>query len=159
MKSESNIIQTSNGGRGRFIRYAPVVVWVALIFFASSSSGASNSTSRFIRPLLEWLFPLASDDTLAFYHGYIRKGAHLVIYGSLAAIAWRAFIGSTKTMLSTYPWLASLVLVAVVGSIDEFNQSANPLRTGTASDVLIDLCGGVLAMVLIRLIGGVTDEK
>lgn len=157
MKSESESIQYRNGGRERFIRYAPVVIWIGLILFASSSSGASSTTSRFIRPLLEWLFPLASDETLAFYHGYIRKSAHLFIYGGLALLGFRAFAGSSVALLRRFPFLLSLILVGLVGALDEFNQSFNALRTGTPWDVVIDLVGGLCAGVLIlvyRRLGG-----
>ena len=140
-----------DSGRGRFNRYAPVILWIALIFYLSSSSGASANTSRFVRPLLEWLFPLASEDLLAIYHGYVRKCAHLFIYGGLTLLSYRAFVGSSIGWIGRLPYVWALGLVAVVGALDELNQSFNALRTGTASDILIDLLGGLLAGVLIIL--------
>lgn len=144
-----NGVNSRTSGRERIIRYAPVFVWTALIFALSSSTGSSSNTSPFLRPLLEWLFPNAPEALLAVYHGYIRKGAHLFMYGSLAALAWRAFTTSNRAMLSKIPWLSALCLVIAVGSIDEINQSTNALRTGKASDVLIDLCGGIIMLAVI----------
>ena len=62
--------------RALLLQYAPVVFWIAVIFFLSSDQGSMSQTSRFIRPLLEFLFPAAPEETLLIYHGYIRKAAH-----------------------------------------------------------------------------------
>lgn len=154
-----NGFNSLKGGRERIIRYAPVFIWIVLIFILSSSTGSSSNTSSFIRPLLEWLFPTAPEELLAVYHGYFRKGAHLFMYGSLAAIAWRAFTGSSRVVLSKIPWLSALFLVFVIGSIDEINQSTNMLRTGQASDVLVDLCGGIIAVISISAYKRLSSHK
>lgn len=112
-----------------------------------------TKTSRFIRPLLEFLFPSASEDTLQFYHGLIRKAAHLTEYGFLALIAARVFITSSRRTLSRYWYLAAMWLVAAVAVADEMNQSFLSSRTGTMSDVILDVAGGVAAIVFILLFG------
>lgn len=117
----------------------------------SSSSGSASSTSRFIRPLLEWLFPLAGEELLAVYHGLIRKGAHLLVYGGLALLGFKAFSGSSRNLFKRLPFVSALLLVALVGSLDELNQSFNSARTGSAFDVLIDIGGGLIAGSLIAV--------
>lgn len=152
-------LTNDNSGRGRFFRYAPVVIWTVLILFLSSSAGSSNNTSLFIGPLLKWLFPAAPEEVLAVYHGYIRKGAHLFMYGGLAVIAWRAFRGSMQIAFARFPWLSALLLVAAVGSVDELNQSYNLLRTGRFEDVLIDLSGGIIALIVIGSVKRIFTAK
>ncbi len=136
---------------GRIIRYAPLFLWIGIILFASTTQGAMSNTSRFIRPLLEFLFPNAPEETLIFYHGYIRKFAHLSEYAILAFWACRAFWSSSVKFLQTYWFIFSLALVFLVASIDEYNQSFNTLRTGSFYDVWLDVSGGALMIILFTL--------
>lgn len=116
-----------------------------------STGGASmNRTSRFIRPLLEFLFPDAPEQTLLLYHGIIRKSAHFIEYAILAALAYRAFRGSSKNLLVSHPFLAALLSAAIVAVADETYQSFDPSRTGSPVDVLIDLSGAVAALAAVR---------
>ncbi|CAN5191385.1 hypothetical protein BH20ACI1_BH20ACI1_28520 [soil metagenome] len=146
----SEILQKSIW-RGRFFRYAPLILWIGIILFASTSIGAMSNTSRIIRPLLYFLFPSASEETITIYHGFIRKLAHLTVYSILAFWASRAFWNSTKILLQKYWYLFSFLIVVLVASIDEYNQSFDSLRTGTIYDVLLDASGGA-AMIGILLI-------
>lgn len=133
--------------RGRFIRYAPLILWVAVIFVNSSTIGASSNTSRIIRPLLEWFFSDASPAAIDVYHGYIRKLAHFTEYAALAFFASRAFWHSSRDILSRLWFVWAFLIVASIASTDEYNQSFNPLRTSSFYDVLIDIAGGA-AMIL-----------
>jgi VanZ family protein len=97
-------------------------------------------TSLIIRPILEFLFPSADELTLQLYHGYIRKLAHFTEYGVLAFLALRAFTGSAAR------YAVALVLVALIASIDEFNQSFEASRTSSVWDVLLDITGGLFVI-------------
>lgn len=110
-----------------------------------------TNTSRFIRPFLEWLFPNTPDEILTIYHGYIRKSAHFIEYAILAFWASIAFWNSSKEILRRFWFIFALLIVGIVASIDEYNQSFNPLRTSSVYDVLLDASGG-LFMVLVILI-------
>ena len=134
--------------RRRIERYAPVLFWICLIAYLSSSEGSSSSTSRFLVPLLEHLFPSATGESIAFYHSLIRKSAHLFLYGGFALVLMRAFSTSHRKTLSSSPWFYTLAAAASVAMADEINQSINPLRTGTPTDVLIDLTGALAAVAL-----------
>jgi VanZ family protein len=134
--------------REQFMLYAPLLIWIGVIFFLGSGQGASTRTSIIIRPLLEWLFPSAPEATLVFYHGIIRKFAHLTEYGVLGLLACRAFVSSSTNILRKYFPLFATLLVLVVASADEFNQSFNPERTSSPIDVLIDVGGGLVAILI-----------
>lgn len=134
--------------RGRFFRYAPLILWVGLILFLSTGQASMSNTSRIIRPLLEFLFPNSPEEILTVYHGYIRKLAHVTVYAILAFWAARAFLHSRQKILCRFWFLGAFVLVALVASIDETNQSYNASRTGSVYDVLLDISGGA-AMILI----------
>jgi len=139
---------SSNKWRGRIIRYAPLILWVAVIFTASSTAGASQNTSMIIRPLLEWLFPDATVATLDLYHGYIRKLAHFTEYGVLGFLAARAFWYSAQPVLRRFWFVWAFLFVASVAALDEYNQSFNTLRTASAYDSLIDISGGLFAILV-----------
>ncbi len=128
------------------MRYLPLFLWVAVIFFLSSGSGSSVETSRFIRPLLEFIFPLASAETLGFYHAIIRKFAHFAVYFVLGIAAARAFSGSEH--FRKYWWLFAFIIVAAIASLDELNQSFEPERTFAFTDILLDIFGGTTAVAV-----------
>ncbi len=143
--------EESNKWRGRIIRYAPLVLWISVIFIASSTAGASKNTSIIIRPLLEWLFPAATSANLDIYHGYIRKCAHFTEYGVLAFLASRAFWNSSVQVLRRFWFVLSFLTVFSIASIDEYNQSFNVLRTGSFYDTLLDASGGLTIILLLVL--------
>jgi VanZ family protein len=107
--------------------------------------GAMNETSRFIRPLLEFLFPSATPETLTLIHGNIRKLAHLVEYALLAFLAIRAF----ESLKLKY--LLSFIFVVAVAAVDETKQSFDPSRTSSPWDVVLDSIGGLAAILLFWL--------
>ena len=104
--------------------------------------GSMNETSRIIRPLLEFLFPTASPETLTHVHGYIRKFAHFFEYAVLALLAFRA-LGSIK-----HRFAVTLGIVALVAITDEVNQSFNSTRTSSPWDVLLDISGGAFVVAI-----------
>ena len=98
-----------------------------------------DQTSRFIRPLLEFLFPSASSDTITLYHAFIRKFAHFTEYAILAFLAFRASRNSRWKYIAAF----------AVASLDEFNQSFEATRTGSINDVMLDIAGGVSMIAVI----------
>jgi VanZ family protein len=144
-------IQEANW-RGRLIRYAPLLFWVGVIFYFSSGHGSFDETSRFIRPLLEFFFPTASPETLALYHGYIRKFAHPAVYAVLAILAARAFVSSSLRSLSRHFISYALILSFAVAVLDELNQAYVASRTGSAWDVALDSVGAAAALLVVYLI-------
>ena len=127
--------------------YAPLIVWIAIIFYLSSSSGSMTATSRFIRPLLEFLFPASSEEVLLTFHFYIRKLGHISVYAILGFFAVRAFLQRSKVAPVKFAFAMASIVVLAVAVADEFNQSFNTSRTSSAGDVLLDCIGGLFAIV------------
>ena len=136
---------------GRFFRYVPLFLVVTIILFTSTTQASMNKTSRFIGPLLEFLFPSSPESTLVIYHAYIRKSAHLVEYAVLGFFASRAFSYSSKIFFSKHWYWIAFLFVLLVASIDEVNQSFNPTRTGSIFDVLLDCLGGAVMISLLMI--------
>ena len=133
-----------------FSRYVPLVAWLLFISYASSDSFNAGNTSRIIGPLVLWLFPNTSAETLLTIHMIVRKAAHFTEYAILAFLAARAFRTSPRPALATRWFLASLTLVVTYALLDEYHQSFVPSRTGSIYDSLIDISGGLAALLLIR---------
>ncbi len=148
-----------NKRRERILRYAPLFLWIGVIFYLSSTQGSMSNTSRFIRPLLEWIFPLAPEETLQIYHGYIRKFAHFAEYAVLGFFASRTFWSSSAKFLQRFWYVFSLAFVLLIASIDETNQSFNAARTGSIYDVLIDTSGGLTMILLFPIIKSFVKKK
>jgi VanZ family protein len=135
----------------RFVRYAPLLVWMALIFFASTGELSASNTSLIVRPLLLWLFPDMSEQRIALVHFFTRKLAHFTEYAILSLLAARAFSGSHFQALRRFWFHLALSLVVLYALSDEFHQTFVPTRTGSIYDSLIDIAGGLTALTLFAL--------
>ena len=81
-------------------------------------------------------------------HAVTRKIAHLTEYALLGLLAARAFRGSPREGLRARWFLAALALVVVYALVDEYHQSFVPSRTGSIYDSLIDMTGGLAALLI-----------
>jgi VanZ family protein len=133
-----------------FSRYAPLVAWLVFISVASSDNFSAGNTSRIIGPLILWLFPNTSPETMEVVHFTTRKIAHFTEYAILAYLAARAFRTSPRRALANRWFLASLALVVVYALLDEYHQSFVPSRTASIYDSLIDVSGGLVTLFLLR---------
>lgn len=131
-------------------RYLPLLLWMAFISFASTGNFSAGNTSRIIGPFVLWLFPNTTPETLLVIHGMTRKLAHFVEYALLGILAARAFRGSPRPALRARWFLISLAVVVVYALIDEYHQSFVPSRTGTIYDSLIDIAGGLAALLVVK---------
>lgn len=136
----------SHTRRERFWRYAPLVVWMLVIFLASTGELSAPNTSRILRPLLLWLFPNISEERLTSAHFFVRKAAHFTEYAILAFFAARAFITSSHESLRRAWFFVALLLVVIYSLSDEYHQSFVASRTGSIYDSLIDIAGGLTAL-------------
>ncbi len=135
-------------GRKAIRAWLLVVVWFVAIWAFSGEEFSAYSTSRFLGPLLRWLFSDVSAAELRSFHFLVRKGAHVFEYAVLSLLAYRALRFSTNAA----PWsLTALALTLVLGvaSADELHQSLLAARTGSFGDVALNLAGGVLGVCLI----------
>jgi VanZ family protein len=134
--------------------WLPVLVWMAVIFTASSDSHSYEHSSRFFEPLLRWLFPNMSQAKVDVIHHIFRKCAHLTEYAILALLLWRALhVSNNKLPAWSWPKVGgTLLLVFLYAASDEFHQSFVPTRTPLFSDVLIDTAGGAIGLFALRII-------
>ena len=83
-------------------------------------------------------------------HAVTRKLAHFTEYAILGFLAARAFSTSPRPAISRHWFLISAALVVTFALGDEYHQSFVPTRTGSFLDSLIDIAGGLTALLVIR---------
>jgi len=137
----------TQSARDRIWRYTPLIIWMALIFFASSHEFSATNTSRIVRPLLLWLFPNITEESIGLAHVLVRKAAHLIEYAILGWLAARVFSSSSRAFLRHRWFLAGLLLVAAHALLDEYHQSFVPSRTASLYDSGIDIAGGLMGLL------------
>ena len=135
--------------RGRLVRYAPIILWIGVIFYLSSDNGSLTETSRFIGPLLHFLFPTAPEESIQAYHAVIRKSAHFFEYAVLALLVFRAMV--LANIDGGLRFVAPIAVAAVVATLDELNQSFEVTRSGSPWDVALDISGAVTMVIVLAL--------
>jgi VanZ family protein len=126
--------------------WLPAVIWACLISGLSTDTFSSEHTSVFIIPVLRWLFPHASHETIDLMHVVIRKMAHLTEYYILSVFLMHGLRGKDgEWKLRWAVW--AVVIAAGYASFDEFHQSFVPSRTASPWDALLDTLGASTAQV------------
>ena len=127
----------------------PAIVWMAVIFLGSTDMLSAEHTSRFLVPFLRWLDPRISLAALNAIQLGIRKLGHLTEYAILAALLWRALRGGTRwQMKMSILFVGTWVVCALFAASDEFHQSFVPSRTASPRDVVIDVTGALIGLVI-----------
>jgi VanZ family protein len=140
-----------------FLKYwLPALIWLALIFSASSDSHSYEHSSFFVEPFLHWLFPQMPEAQVKEIHHLIRKCAHLTEYAVLALLLWRAVRRPVKN--DPRPWIwaeagLALAIVFLFAASDEFHQIFVSMRTALVSDVFIDTAGGAAGLLALWILG------
>jgi VanZ family protein len=132
-------------------RWWPAIVWAIVISTFSTSAFTAENTSRIIIPVLHWMLPRVSMDTLLVMHHYIRKCAHFTEYFILGLLLLRGIRGERRGVKLAWA-LVAICIVFCYASLDEFHQSFVPGRTPAFRDVMIDTSGGTAAQVLAALV-------
>jgi len=150
--------ETANAAKPRFKvttflwYWLPVLIWMSVVFSASSDSKSYQHSMAIFEPLLRWLFPWMSPQTVELCHHLFRKLGHLTEYAVLALLFYRAIRKSAPGDLRPWRWSEAglaLMLVFAYAASDEFHQVFVPTRTPLVSDVLIDTTGGAAALLML----------
>jgi VanZ family protein len=138
-------------GKTLFKYWLPVVLWMAVIYLVSTAAFSADHTSRLIRPILHFLLPQASEETLQFLHGIIRKLAHFTEYFILGVLLFRAFRAGSPVQQDWRWAILSLLAGVLYAAGDELHQSFVSTRTPALFDVAIDSLGGLVAQCAILI--------
>jgi len=108
------------------IRYwLPVALWAVVIFLFSS-------------------LPTGTATEIVWTDFVIKKTAHMIEYGVLAVLIYRALRAGEVVKRNAAYW--AIMAAVVYGVSDEFHQSFTPGRMPRAYDIGFDTIGAVLAI-------------
>jgi len=141
--------------------WLPVFIWMVVIFSASSDSMSFQHSSRFLAPVLRWLFPHMTERTISDMVFVIRKCAHLTEYAILALLVLRAVRKPVRNDPRPWRWSEAgwaILLVVLYAGSDEIHQIFVPHREGKFADVIIDTSGGVAGLLIVWVIGRLTKH-
>ncbi len=122
-----------------------IVLWMGFIFWMSTGTFSAANTSRIIEPLLRFLVPTISVETLHMAHGVIRKCGHVTEYFILGLLVFHSFRDDSDNRKVLLRAVIAMFIVAGFALTDEFHQSFVATRTASLVDVSIDAFGGLLA--------------
>jgi VanZ family protein len=138
--TNDSALSASGSANPQAVDWLPVVVWGVVIFLMSTSTFSAVNTSAIIEPMLRWLFPLVSKETVGVLHALVRKSAHFTEY---AVLFWLLLRGPLKGR--PYSALTVCVLYAL---LDEGHQILVPGRTPSLYDVALDSTGALFSRFL-----------
>jgi len=135
-----------------FILYwLPVILWMGVIFWMSTGMFSSEHTSRFIVPILHFLFPSLLPQDVNMIHEVIRKAGHVTEYFILGLFLFRAFRHGSLQKWRLRWTIYSVIWVVLYAMSDEFHQSSVVARNASFVDIGIDSMGGILSQIAITL--------
>lgn len=143
----------------KYITWLPVVFLMITIFLFSSKPAETSGESSLIisRTVLQLYENVANVNynatdrvqILSDVDHIVRKTAHFIEYAILAA-ALVLFFTSWDVINRKSFWL-SVLITAVYAMSDEYHQTFVAGRSGQASDVLLDTCGGITGALFFLL--------
>ena len=131
--------------------WLPPILWMTAMFGFSTDAFSADNTGSRLAWLLHLLYPAITDSQYQTIHFLVRKTAHFTEYGFLALLWFRAFwAGSTRKW--HWRWaVQAFALIAVWALLDEWHQTFTTNRTGSLYDSLLDMSGGLTALLALRL--------
>ncbi|MHB8067062.1 MAG: VanZ family protein [Desulfobaccales bacterium] len=128
----------------RFCLYwlPPLVFTVGILIFSGDLGSAAHT-----QKVLDWLFAwlsLPGIERLEEAQGYLRKAGHILAYGGLYYVWFRAWLWrlSPRRGAAIFCALGFCLLIALA---DEGHQAMVASRTGCLSDVALDFGAAALA--------------
>lgn len=154
----------------KIILWCLIPLWMGIIFFfsAQNSNDSSHLSSSFLKNVILVFLPeqtASNTDLLKQLSFLIRKCAHMTEYAILAILllmqirlyGWlTAQTSRPKLSVRTFTFLLQALLtigiVVLYAASDEFHQLFVSGRSGQATDVLIDTCGGLFGILFYFLL-------
>jgi VanZ family protein len=121
---------------------------------------SEKSISRYWLPPVLWMgliFILSAQPTLPHHPDtlldlLLKKAAHMIEYGILAFLLWRA-LSRGRGAPPRSALVAAFVVSVLYAASDEYHQSFVPGRNGTPVDVGIDAVGALVALLVVGSLG------
>ena len=143
---------------GRLAWKILLALWIIFIWVHSLIPGpASSEESMLFVRLVMPLFKAVGIKDLELAHLIVRKGAHFTEYmvlGFVTVVALRP-----RLTVPLFPAVLTVFIWVSVPSVDEFIQLHVPGRAGAVTDVLIDMSGFAVGLLVALLTQGVLESR
>lgn len=117
-----------------------IAIMMGIIFLFSSYDAVSSAKqSKVVVDVINKYMPINSF--------YIRKLAHFSLFFLLELVL---YIG-IRMLVTKFPGLYSILILIVYAISDEVHQYFIPGRSCEIRDMFIDICGGLCALLIIKL--------
>jgi VanZ family protein len=123
------------------VNWAPVILWMMVIFILSTELFSSANTTPFLAPLLADLLPDVFAARIEVIVLLLRKLGHWSEYFILAVLLMRALNAELSTRSARRRLLWSIAVATFYAGSDELHQAFVPSRTASPVDVMIDSFG------------------
>ena len=108
------------GSKGAWLLLA---AWTAVIWILGGDLFATETTSRILGPLYEWLLPHIGPAQRALWVSWTRLAAHPSVYALEAGLAWRALGLSFPLWRPKHLAGMTLAAAALLAGADELRQT------------------------------------
>jgi VanZ family protein len=136
-----------------FFAWLPAAIGVLVICLESSDHLSAANTREFLQHLSAW-FGVSPPNLISANH-ILRKTGHFAGYGTLSLLFYRGRRQTGRILsrrrIRVRDVAFAFVCTLVVASADEYHQSFLPSRTGQLKDVLLDMAGAALFLLLLQL--------
>ena len=130
-----------------FIKYwAPPLLWGLAVLAMSGNMGSSANTGYVLQWLLSWFVALKPAQ-LNLINFYVRKTGHLLAYGLMYFLWFRA-LRQHADYGTGGAFLWALGCCLFFASMDEGHQWLYPSRGSSIGDVILDMSGAGLAALI-----------
>jgi VanZ family protein len=129
--------------------WLPPLLLTGGILTFSGDLGSSAHTQEWIAWFSSWL-PFLEVEQVQEKHGYLRKAGHVMTYGTLYWLWFRALWGRFSLRLRPAVFW-SLGFCLLTALLDEGRQSLVPSRDGALLDVALDFGGAALTALALSL--------
>ncbi|WP_025027151.1 VanZ family protein [Caldalkalibacillus mannanilyticus] len=151
----------------------PLIIWIILIATLSSQDYHTQSIKPFLKehftkeelkerlPDIQFKYNNrkinAQKDPFHFIEFIFRKTAHVVVYAILAICLFIAL----KIRLANQWKRVGVTLGAtlLIAALDEWNQFMSSSRTGSVKDMMIDLIGACLGLMIVILVSAWKERQ
>ena len=140
----------------RILATIMLILWMGVIFWfsaqiAEDSTKQSMGIVEIIKNILGKLFPATesmSEEAWHHFENFLRKCAHGFIYFILGLLS----CNFSKSYSFRFEKSIAVAICFIYAVSDEIHQLFVPGRSGQVSDVIVDLIGSLIGIVLFALI-------
>lgn len=133
----------------KLIKFLPAILWMGIIFYLSHQPAeiSSDLSGGLLEKIMSAIRSITHSELVGSYHTLLRKIAHFATYFILSLLMMYAF---AKNKVAK-KYLITFFIGLIFALSDEFHQLFIQGRAAQIMDVLIDMSGICLGLLLTKI--------